>query len=244
MLLWPTAVIVMPTPYAPLPLPPPPPRSPHSSGPCPVRKLLENPPATTWARGEIVPLRWFRNNHEGSFVRWALVPVARSGEQAAHDAAAFACGCYTVGRYKCTPEEKLQHCGGDNGGFGVRYQARVPTNVPDGEYVLGWTWYGGYNTPDIEFTDYVDCARVRIAGGVPQTASYTPVLLPGSDKSPNGTCLATRNRRGMCRGDMCEGGRAMKISIMKVRGGAGGQWGAPLLPRLACGMAAVDGEEG
>lgn len=114
-----------------------------------MRKLKTPPPVTTWARGETVPLRWFRNNHEGGFVRWSLVPVDRSGDQAAHDAAAFAYGCYTVNRYKCTPAEKVRHCGGDNTGSGARYEARVPTNVPDGEYVLGWTWYGGYNTPDI-----------------------------------------------------------------------------------------------
>lgn len=114
-----------------------------------MRKLKTPPPVTTWARGDTVPLRWFRNNHEGGFVRWSLVPAARSGDQAAHDAAAFAYGCYTVNRYKCTPEEEVRHCGGDNTGSGARYEARVPTNVPDGEYVLGWTWYGGYNKPDI-----------------------------------------------------------------------------------------------
>lgn len=207
-----------------------------------MRKLKNPPPVTTWARGETVPLRWFRNNHEGGFVRWSLVPVALANDQAAHDAAAFAYGCYTVNRYKCTPEEKVQHCGGDNTGSGVRHPGRVPTNVPDGEYVLGWTWYGGYNTPDIEFTDYVDCARVRIAGGVPRTESYTPVMLQGSDKAPNGSCLATRNRRGMCRGDVCDGGRDMKISIMKVRESAGSWLGggsrkgaAPRSPPLAVG---------
>lgn len=93
-----------------------------------------------------------------------------------------------------------------------------------------------------EFTDYVDCARVRIAGGVPQTATYTPVLLPRSDASPDGTCLAVRNRRGLCRGDVCEGGRPMNVSIMKVRGGYGRR-GAPRTPRRATGVA-VGGDGG
>lgn len=194
-------------------------------GPCPVRDLKASPPVQTWARGQTVPLRWFRNNHEGGFVRWALVTPDKVNDQAAHNAGAFAYGCYSVGRYTCTAAEKATHCGADNTGSGHRIEAQVPTHLPDGEYVLGWVWYGGFNHPNIEFSDYVDCARVRIAGGVPQTSSYQPVLLPGSDAAPEGSCEATRNSISQCRNDRCPG---RPVSVMVPAEFAGGAKPPPI----------------
>lgn len=82
-------------------------------------------------------------------MRWALVTPDKVNDQAAHNAGAFAYGCYSVGRYTCSAAEKATHCGADNTGSGHRIEARVPTHLPDGEYVLGWVWYGGFNHPNI-----------------------------------------------------------------------------------------------
>lgn len=63
-----------------------------------------------------------------------------------------------------------------------------------------------------EFSDYVDCARVRISGGAPQPALYQPVLLPDSDAAPKGSCLATRNSSTQCLNDRCPG-RAVSVMV-------------------------------
>lgn len=76
-----------------------------------------------------------------------------------------------------------------------------------------------------EFSDYVDCARVRIAGGVPQTDSYQPVLLPGSDAAPDGSCEATRNSIAQCRNDKCPG---RPVSVMVAAEFAGGARPPPI----------------
>lgn len=77
----------------------------------------------------------------------------------------------------------------------------------------------------LEFSDYVDCARVRIAGGEPQTESYQPVLLPGSDAAPDGSCEATRNSIAQCRDDTCPG---RPVSVMVAAEFAGGARPPPI----------------
>lgn len=76
-----------------------------------------------------------------------------------------------------------------------------------------------------EFSDYVDCARVRISGGVPQTSSYQPVLLPDSDAAPKGSCQATRNSIGQCRNDRCPG---RPVSVMVPEEFFGGASPSPI----------------
>lgn len=90
-----------------------------------------------------------RPRRAGGFVRWALVTPDKINDQAAHNAGAFAWGCYSVGRYTCSSAEKAEHCGADNTGSAERTEGVVPTNLPDGDYVLGWVWYGGFNRPSI-----------------------------------------------------------------------------------------------
>lgn len=46
----------------------------------------------------------------------------------------------------------------------------------------------------------MDCARVRIRGGVALTRTFQPVVLP-----PSGRCATRRVARGLCRNDKCPG---------------------------------------
>ena len=118
-------------------------------GPCPVKLLKPFAPvATTW-RGARFPVRWYKNNHQDGFVRWTMVPLDKANDEAAHAKGAFQYGCYSAGRYQCSAAEKSKHCTFDNMGVGYKSTVDVPKNLPDGDYMLGWTWYGGQNKPSI-----------------------------------------------------------------------------------------------
>lgn len=90
-----------------------------------------------YSYGSVYPLA-------GGFVRWTLVPLHLSDKPSAHDAGAFEWGCFRSGLAKCTPQDKETHCGGDKTGSSYRATVRIPTNIADGEYMLGWSWFGGY----------------------------------------------------------------------------------------------------
>lgn len=128
-------------------------------GPCPNVMLKAHgvgsspqEPAATYARGERVTLRWARNNHEGGFVRWALVPVAQMGDAAAHERYAFKWGCWSSGRFVCNDRNRKELCIDDrlNERWAQAFSDRVeiPSVVPDGDYVLsfvrlGQAWQAG-----------------------------------------------------------------------------------------------------
>lgn len=118
-------------------------------GPCPNVMLRSTglgsspaSPAATYARGQRVLLRWARNNHEGGFVRWALVPLTQMGDPAAHQRFAFHWGCWSAGRFRCTDKNRRRLCVDDrlNQRWGTAYSGRVviPAVVPDGNYVLSF----------------------------------------------------------------------------------------------------------
>lgn len=89
-----------------------------------------------------------------------------------------------------------------------------------------------------EFSDYVDCAKVRIAGGEPQTESYQPVLLPGSDAAPDGSCEATRNSIAQCKDDTCPG---RPVSVMVAAEFVGGARPPPIPSSMYGGGGSGDG---
>lgn len=122
-------------------------------GPCPnvmlkAHGLGSSPqePAATYARGETVTLRWARNNHEGGFVRWALVPVSQMGDAAAHARYAFKWGCWSSGRFTCNDRNRKALCLDDrlNERWATAFSDRVeiPSVVPDGDYVLSFVCMG------------------------------------------------------------------------------------------------------
>lgn len=79
-------------------------------------------------------------------MRWALVPPSLANDQAAHDAAAFAWGCYSAEEVRCSGKaERVKYYWKDQKRLSYRSQIEVPTHVPDGDYVLGWVWYGSFN---------------------------------------------------------------------------------------------------
>eukprot|EP00168_Porphyra_purpurea_P010851 TRINITY_DN2712_c0_g1_i3.p1 TRINITY_DN2712_c0_g1~~TRINITY_DN2712_c0_g1_i3.p1 ORF type:complete len:420 (-),score=19.59 TRINITY_DN2712_c0_g1_i3:162-1421(-) len=201
-------------------------RTGNCPSPCPVHKLKSRMPVTTTSRGAQLPTRWYRNNHLDGFVRWTLVPLNKANDWDAHDKGTFEWGCYEAGTYRCSPREKREHCTFDNKGQAHRGTVAVPKSAPDGEYMLGWTWVGGVGSSkrNVRFADYHDCARVRIRGGSPLTASHQPVFrsdssIPKAGDAPK-RCLAHINGVGMRQG--------RQVRMMEPVGFEGGRRPAPI----------------
>jgi hypothetical protein len=87
-------------------------------------------------------------------MRLSLVTLDDMMSHAAHDRGAFHYGCWGAGVTVATAEEKKKDPLGfsltqDDGlahDLAIAYYtnyAVIPDVVPDGKYVLGWSWYGG-----------------------------------------------------------------------------------------------------
>lgn len=169
-------------------------------GPCPNSEFRADAntanPAAVYRRGGRYEMRWTRNNHEGGFVRLSLVPVSQMYNHGAHERNAFHWSCWAINRFKCGQMDKYRDCKHDRKGEAFRDWVTIPPVFPDGDYVLGWSWYGGGEGDKGHFGDYYDCSFVRVEGGRSQTATHTPTFAGGS-------CLATVNRLGICTREPC-----------------------------------------
>ena len=181
----------------------------NCAGPCIANgtwSLSPTPTTTVWRRGGWARAAWNRNNHRTGFVRLSLVPVHSRMNASAHAEAAFHYTCFDSTRVPCG-----EVCGTDTWDYETRFQ--VP-RVPDGEYVLGWAWFGGYArnadaaTGSYHFGDYYSCANTRVQGGVSPSASTAP--------SPPPACMATENDVGACAVEPCAKVR-MKGKLMCPR---------------------------
>lgn len=170
-------------------------------GPCPNSDFRpeSNPsnPAAVYRRGSTYEVRWTRNNHEGGFVRWALVPVAQKDNKHAHEKFAFHWSCWNINRFQCSPMERQRDCQYDRNNHAFRDYLRIPANLPNGDYVLGWSWYGGGRKGGrSHFGDYFDCSYVRVEGGRNLEPMHVPTLAGRG-------CWATVNRPGICKSEPC-----------------------------------------
>lgn len=94
-------------------------------------------------------------------------------------------------------------------------EVTIPTHVPDGEYVLGWTWYGGVSGSELANTNtakpgnwgyygvYWSCSWIEIKGGAPVTASYSPVFVNELTQFSEDGCAASTNRIDQCVVEPC-----------------------------------------
>lgn len=174
-------------------------------GPCPNSHLRPdtNPsnPAAVYRRGGVYEVRWTRNNHEGGFVRWALVPLWAMNSKAAHEKFAFHWSCWSINRFYCSPMDRQRDCQYDRANQAFRDYLRIPANLPNGDYVLGWSWYGGGRPGgSAHFGDYFDCSYVRVEGGRGLQPQHQPTF------SGSG-CFATVNKPGVCTNEPCRPAR-------------------------------------
>lgn len=163
-------------------------------------KLATMRAAEVWKRGQVVNVKWARNNHNGGFVRLSLVPYHLLYDPAAHEKFAFYYGCWEQGSYRCG---KTKKCGSDKKGLGFHRRVSIPNVAPDGWYVLAFMWFGGveYKRSKGKFPDFTSCSLVRIAGGGFPSRRYKAFFDAGDlgKYERSGKCLTSSPNPGQCR---------------------------------------------
>lgn len=178
----------------------------HCPGPCIARDSWQYRPLPSirFRRGQRVHVAWGRNNHHGGFVRFALVPIIHRMNHTAHESMSFHYACFDSGISHCP----YGNCGTDVRDLMCKTSVKIPTAYPDGEYVLGFSWFGGVVMGESEYGDYWSCRHVTIRGG-PLTASYDPIFHPGQNLPyRQKVCQSTVSRVGICRTEPCFGYKA------------------------------------
>ncbi|TMW59398.1 hypothetical protein Poli38472_004467 [Pythium oligandrum] len=150
---------------------------------------------TSFAAGQTIDVSWWRNNHIGGFIRWAIVPKGQ--ESAANfDNNVFYFTCRESGP-TCKPNMPGKKYN-KNGGPGdlSRYswdmteahkvacgdKIQLPNWLPKGDYVLQWTWFGAGSSFDnfghAEVT-YRSCADIRLTSGGNKQKPSCPKFVGG-----------------------------------------------------------------
>ena len=170
---------------------------------CP-RCSSDVPSEGTYKRGEKVNFRWAKNNHDPSgFVKFSIVPYEDRCRGPLHKKMSFYYTCWGRGLYRCYGDE----CGTDSNGEAFSADVELPTVLPDGEYMVGWTWYGGGNLRKAgnmgHWSDYFSCTHITIKGGA-MTKTYTPRWRPGDGAEYTDGCMSSVDKVGLCRvGEDC-----------------------------------------
>lgn len=150
--------------------------------------------------------KWSHNNHYPSgLLKFSIVPLEDKCDGAKHKALSFYYTCWDRGEYDCTKEDL---CHTDTKGSGWSGDIKIPDVLPDGEYIIGWLWYGGGKKEGGKMTgqwsDYYSCSHVTIKGGS-MGKSWEVVFNPAdSESAPQGGCLTASDEVGPCaKGEPC-----------------------------------------
>ena len=174
-------------------------------GPCPTYNFQKDQdkdnPKTKVRRNSILNVRIRKNNHSGGFTRWSIVKLVDMHKEYKHKSGTFLYECHDINVRKCTDRRtRRRDCGADVKNEYFMHRIRIPKVFPDGNYVLGWAWYGGLTSAGKSgsFGDFYDCMYLRIQGG-PTDYKHAPEFKPGNSITGNRThCRATVNRLGEC----------------------------------------------
>lgn len=161
-------------------------------------RISEKSPSETWRRGQIVTITWARNNHNGGFAGFSLVPIAHRHNSSVHELLTISHACWETGMHRCTPRED---CGTDRSKKAYGTTIKVPQVFPDGLYVFRYVWYGGlhYKRKRGFFPDFKSCTFVRVRGGRFSNHAYTPRFAPGrGQRIHNGRCETSSKAIGEC----------------------------------------------
>lgn len=188
-----------------------------------------NKPAATYKRGQTITVKYTRNNHgPGGFERYTLVPLRFNWmNKAVHSKLAIHFSCWGENPKTAAPNElekskfgvSLVGTDGRAHKFPKGYyvtRLTIPEVVPDGKYILGWSWYGGCfnsvkgNTPQEPgttsgFTDFWSCSFIEVRGGKPLVKEYKPVFFGSRFATPRGSaCRSGSDSLGHCRKEPCK----------------------------------------
>lgn len=168
-----------------------------------MNNSVENP-AAVWRRGQKVRITYARNNHHGGMMRIAIVPVNKMWDRPWHEKMTIMHGCWEAGLYKCS--SKKEDCGTDKDGNAFERYITVPSVFQDGDYVLGFVWYGGlyFDSRHGFFPDFYSCSHVMISGGKPVGGVHQPYFEPGKGRSiKRRKCRTSTDKIGQCQKTGC-----------------------------------------
>ncbi|KAJ7481687.1 hypothetical protein FB451DRAFT_134552 [Mycena latifolia] len=144
--------------------------------------------STPFFRGQSFEPKWWWNNHDGGFIKFALT----LSHPAKVDNTGFLANeniingqCYTGGCDKNGFDPGNTHpCVGKN--------VTIPNWVEDGDYVFSFSSIGGFNSdavPTKQLPLYHNCANIRVQGGAPleqRPANWVAPFFGGSQDNVNG----------------------------------------------------------
>lgn len=163
------------------------------------RRNSKRRPAAVWRRGQKVTIRWYKNNHEGGFVRLSILPWRKKFSGKAHHKFAIYYGCWEQGLHACGRKS----CGSDRRKRAFSRKIIVPRVIPNGVYIFSYMWYGGMSESRRtgRYGDYTSCSYVRIRGGR-RTKYYRPFFRAGDTgrfaTKPPGKCHTSASRPRVC----------------------------------------------
>ncbi|CAN8069705.1 unnamed protein product [Agarophyton chilense] len=206
-------------------------------------------PARVFRRGEQATIKYQRNNHApGGFIRLSLVPPNQIMDKDVHKRNAFHYSCWGANPVQAARNELdtdrfgFTFIGSDGEQHGepkgyYTSQIIIPNCIPDGDYVLGWVWYGGTggsvlgNYPQAPkpwgyFGDYWSCSFVRVQGGTPLAESCHSAFVNDMSQYSDAGCMSANDEPGVCASEPCKiTGRYQKPRAFKD-----GAQPAPLRP--------------
>jgi hypothetical protein len=138
------------------------------------------PDENVFQRGQKVPVKWWWNNHDGGFIKMALIKTmvdnvsAKDQQYFLRNENIIQGQCYTRNCDRNGFDPGNTHsCQGED--------MEIPSWVSDGVYILQWSQIGGYNSeavPTRQLPIYHTCANIRIEGGVTLTARPDDWIAP------------------------------------------------------------------
>lgn len=135
-------------------------------------------------------------------MRWTIVPIDKMWDKETHDQMAIDFGCWNVGRFKCNKFDFHRDCKYDRQNEAFSKMLYIPPIYPDGDYILGFTWFGGGQKYG-HFGDYYDCSYIRIQGGDRIEPEHVPTFHAGGGSKWEDACESTVDDLGICWREPC-----------------------------------------
>ncbi|KAH7462602.1 uncharacterized protein KRP23_13622 [Phytophthora ramorum] len=145
---------------------------------------------TSFAPGETIDVRYWRNNHLGGFIRWAISPV---GTETASDfdGSVFFYTCRESGP-DCVPADgSTSRYAGDNSGdytISCGDTITLPNWLDEGDYVLQWVWFSvGSSYGNIGWAEpqFVSCADITLTSAGSSSEPECPTFVGGDRVTKN-----------------------------------------------------------
>ncbi|GMF26354.1 unnamed protein product [Phytophthora lilii] len=145
---------------------------------------------TSFSPVETVDVRYWRNNHLGGFIRWAISPTG-SEAAADFDDNVFFYTCRESGP-DCVPADRSPNrYAGDNSGdntISCGDTITLPDWLDEGDYVLQWVWFGvGSSYGNIGWAEpqFVSCADIILTSAGPNNKPECPTFFGGDRVTKN-----------------------------------------------------------